>query len=199
MATDIDQRLREIQREYLDFLDDGEDQGIYQQKVRDMITNNDIRLVVNINDLRKKNPKRTLSLLNESFEELVALQKALKEFVASADPVYSKQHEEFFIGFEGSFGAKHVTPRSLTSRYLGNLVCLEGIVTKCSLIRPKVVRSVHYCPVTKKTMERRYTDMTSLDAYPSSAAYPTKDEDGNLLETEYGLSVTKIIKHSVYR
>ena len=41
------------------------------------------------------------SLLNESFEELVAFQKALKEFVASADPVYSKQHEEFFIGFEG--------------------------------------------------------------------------------------------------
>jgi DNA replication licensing factor MCM3 len=39
--------------------------------------------------------------LNDSFEELVAFQKALKEFVASADPVYSKQHEEFFVGFEG--------------------------------------------------------------------------------------------------
>lgn len=43
-----------------------------------------------------------------------------------------------------------------------------------SLIRPKVVRSVHYCPATKKTMERRYTDMTSLEAFPSSSAYPTK-------------------------
>ena len=43
-----------------------------------------------------------------------------------------------------------------------------------SLIHPKVVRSVHYCPATKKTMERRYTDMTSLDARPSSAIYPTK-------------------------
>lgn len=191
MATDIDQRLIDIQREYVDFLDDGEDQGIYQQKVRDMITDDKCRLVVNINDLRKKNPKRAQSLLNEAFEELVAFQKALKEFVASADPVYSKQHEEFFIGFEGSFGAKHVSPRTLTSSYLGNMVCLEGIVTKCSLIRPKVVRSVHFCPVTKKTMERRYTDMTSLDAFPSAAAYPTKDEEGNLLETEYGLSVYK--------
>ena len=37
-----------------------------------------------------------------------------------------------------------------------------------------MVRSVHYCPATKKTMERRYTDMTSLEAFPSSAAYPTK-------------------------
>lgn len=33
--------------------------------------------------------------------------------------------------------------------------------------------------------------MTSLDPYPSTAAYPTKDEDGNLLETEFGLSKYK--------
>ncbi|XP_063407545.1 zygotic DNA replication licensing factor mcm3-like [Mytilus trossulus] len=191
MAAEIDQRIIEIQREYLDFLDDGEDQGIYQQKVRDMITNNEVRLKVNINDLRRKNAKRALSLVNESFEECVAFQRALKEFVASADPTYSKQYEEFFVGFEGSFGAKHVTPRSLTSRFLGNMVCVEGIVTKCSLIRPKVVRSVHYCPATKKSLERRYTDMTSLEAVPSSSIYPTKDEDGNLLETEFGLSVYK--------
>ena len=40
-------------------------------------------------------------LMNNSFEELIAFQKALKEFVGSADPVYSKQHDEFFIGLEG--------------------------------------------------------------------------------------------------
>jgi len=40
-------------------------------------------------------------LLNTSFEELLAFQRALKEFVGSADPVYSKQYEEFFIGLEG--------------------------------------------------------------------------------------------------
>lgn len=43
-----------------------------------------------------------------------------------------------------------------------------------SLIRPKIVRSVHYCPATKKTIERRYADMTSLDAHPTSGVYPTK-------------------------
>jgi len=40
-------------------------------------------------------------LVNNSFEELLAFQRALKEFVGSADPVYSKQYEEFFIGLEG--------------------------------------------------------------------------------------------------
>uniref|UniRef100_A0A8C6V2R5 DNA replication licensing factor MCM3 n=1 Tax=Neogobius melanostomus TaxID=47308 RepID=A0A8C6V2R5_9GOBI len=167
MATDVldDRELREAQRDYLDFLDDDQDQGIYQSKVRDMI-------------IKKQH-------------ELLAFQLALKDLVASVDATYAKQHEEFFIGLEGSFGSKHVSPRTLTSRLLGSMVCVEGIITKCSLVRPKVVRSVHYCPNTKKTLERKYTDLTSLDAFPSSAVYPTKDEENNPLETEFGLSVYK--------
>nr|AAI67938.1 MCM3 minichromosome maintenance deficient 3 [Xenopus tropicalis] len=186
-----DQEMREAQREYLDFLDDEEDQGIYQSKVRDMISENQYRLIVNVNDLRKKNEKRANMLMNNAFEGLIAFQRALKDFVASIDGTYAKQYEEFYIGLEGSFGNKHVTPRTLTSRCLSCIVCVEGIVTKCSLVRPKVVRSVHYCPATKKTIERKYTDLTSLEAFPSSAVYPTKDEENNPLETEYGLSIYK--------
>ncbi|XP_034828694.1 DNA replication licensing factor Mcm3 [Maniola hyperantus] len=185
---DFDQRLRELQREYLEFLDDEEDQGIYMQKVKSMIGEESRRLIVNINDLRRKNPERAKNLLETAFEEQIAFQKALKEYVSSIDPTYAKQQEEFFVAFSGSFGTKHVTPRSLTSRYLGNLICVEGIVTRVSLVRPKVVRSVHYCPATKKVMERKYTDLTSFEAFPTSAIYPTKDDDGNPLETEYGLS-----------
>ncbi|MED6244999.1 MCM DNA helicase complex subunit [Ataeniobius toweri] len=193
MATDVadDQEMREAKRDYLDFLDDDQDQGIYQSKVRDMIGNNKARLIVNINDLRRRNEARAAKLMNNAFQELLAFQQALKDLVASVDGTYAKQHEEFFIGLEGSFGSKHVSPRTLTSRLLGSMVCVEGIITKCSLVRPKVVRSVHYCPATKKTMERKYTDMTSLDAFPSSAIYPTKDEENNPLETEFGLSIYK--------
>ena len=56
-----------------------------------------------------------------------------------------------------------------------------------SLIHPKVVKSVHYCPATGKTLERTYRDLTSLEPFPTSSAYPTKDEDDNPLETEYGM------------
>ncbi|XP_006643273.2 MCM3 minichromosome maintenance deficient 3 (S. cerevisiae), like [Lepisosteus oculatus] len=186
-----DQELREAQREYLDFLDDDQDQGVYHGKVRAMVSENRCRLIVNINDLRRRNEKRANLLVNDAFKELIAFQRALKDFVASVDGTYAKQFEEFFVGLEGSFGGKHVSPRTLTARLLGNMVCVEGIVTKCSLVRPKVTRSVHYCPATKKTLERRYTDLTSLDAFPSSAIYPTKDEENNPLETEFGLSTYK--------
>ncbi|XP_043235395.1 zygotic DNA replication licensing factor mcm3-like [Amphibalanus amphitrite] len=187
-VIEVDQYLRDIQRDYLDFLDDEEDQGIYMHLVRDMMENQKTRLIVNVNDLRNKLPKRVAGLMKNAFEELSCFQRALMEYAGAADPVYAKQHEELSIGLEGSFGSHHVSPRTLTSKFLGSVVCVEGIVTKCSLVRPKVVKSVHFCPATGKTIERRYTDMTSLDAFPSGSAYPTKDDEGNLLETEFGLS-----------
>nr|AAA80227.1 MCM3 [Xenopus laevis] len=186
-----DHELREAQREYLDFLDDDQDQGLYHGKVRDMIGSNEHRLIVNLNDVRRKNDKRANLMLNDAFAETIAFQRALKDLVASIDATYAKQFEEFSVGFEGSFGSKHVSPRTLTASLLGSLVCVEGIVTKCSLVRPKVMRSVHYCPATKKTLERKYSDLTSLEAFPSSSIYPTKDEENNPLETEYGLSTYK--------
>lgn len=40
-----------------------EDQGIYHSKVRDMISDNQYRLLVSINDLRRKNEKRANRLV----------------------------------------------------------------------------------------------------------------------------------------
>lgn len=142
-------------------------------------------------------PTLVFRLLNHAQLEILAFQRAVREFMLTIDDAYGKQFEEFYVGFEGSFGGKHVTPRSISARHLGNLVCVEGIVTKCkpnaigtfhglemlassplfhvgSLVRPKVVKSVHFCPATKKTIERKYTDLTSLDPFPSSGVYPTK-------------------------
>ncbi len=42
-----------LKRHYVDFLDDDNDQGTYQQKIKDLITNGDVRLVINLNDLRR--------------------------------------------------------------------------------------------------------------------------------------------------
>ena len=70
--------------------------------VRDMIENKGSRLVVSINDLRNQNKERAFSLLDKSFEEVAAFQRALKEFVGSIDATYAKETEDFFIGFEVS-------------------------------------------------------------------------------------------------
>lgn len=113
------------------------DQGKYTELVKNMVADKSRRLVVNINDLRRKNPIRTLSLLTNAFEEQMAFQRALKDYVFTVSTDYAKDKDDFFIAFEGSFGNKHVTPRTLTSRYLGNLICVEGIVTKCKFTLSK--------------------------------------------------------------
>lgn len=86
------------------------------EKVKQMIADQSQRLIINVNDLRRKNPERAKNLLETAFEEQIAFQKALKEYVSSIDPTYAKEQEEFYVAFSGSFGNKHVTPRSLTSR-----------------------------------------------------------------------------------
>lgn len=83
--------------------------------VKDMITDGSKRLIVNINDLRRKNPQRAQSLILNAFEEQLAFSRALKDYISTIQPSYSKTHEDFYIGFEGSFGSRHLTPRSLTS------------------------------------------------------------------------------------
>ncbi|VDP81371.1 unnamed protein product [Schistosoma mattheei] len=186
MDQTMDHSLIESEREYVEFLDETDE---YKDRINSLITRDGIRLMVNINDLRRQNSGRAKKLLENTCSEIVACQRAVKKCIQNTNPDFAKTKHEFFVGFEGSFGSRHVTPRTLNSKLLGNMVCLEGIVTKASLIHPKVVCSVHYCPATKKTIERRYADLTSLEPYPFVGAYPTKDDEGNLLETEYGLSV----------
>jgi DNA replication licensing factor MCM3 len=100
------------------------------------------------------------------------------------------------VGFEGSFGNNLVSPRGLLSSFLNSLVEVEGIVTKCSSVRPKLVRSVQYCPEAKTYKVLEHRDEMAPDIgvevrgrvrMPTNGAMPREDENGNILETEFGL------------
>ncbi len=102
-----------------------------------------------------------------------------------------ERSQRIAVGFEGNFGPHGVTPRSLRADHLSQLVCIEGIVTRCSVVRPKVMRTVHYCPTTNEFQQREFRDTTELVGLPTGTIYPTKDDNGNPLETEFGLSLFK--------
>lgn len=113
------------------------------------------------------------------------------------DPTLAKvlRSKELQVGFEGSFGSNAVSPRGLLSTLLNKLVIVEGIVTKCSSVRPKLVRSVHFCPQTNAYTARDYRDATAPDIgiedngrnrNPTNSSFPTVDATGNPLETEHG-------------
>lgn len=48
------------------------------------------------------------------------------------DPKYLKHGQQVLVGFEGPFVSRRVTPRELLSEFIGSMVCVEGIVTKCT-------------------------------------------------------------------
>ncbi|EEE64083.1 hypothetical protein OsJ_18914 [Oryza sativa Japonica Group] len=174
-------------RAFLDFLDQDVGKGVYMQAVRDMVQNKRHRLIIGMDDLRNHSLDLARRVIRSPAEYMQPASDAVTEVARNLDPKFLKEGQRVLVGFSGPFGFHRVTPRDLMSSFIGTMVCVEGIVTKCSLVRPKVVKSVHYCPATGGTLSREYRDITSFVGLPTGSVYPTRDENGNLLVTEYGM------------
>ncbi|KAM0907119.1 hypothetical protein ACQ4PT_016338 [Festuca glaucescens] len=174
-------------RAFLDFLDQDVGKGVYMQAVRDMVQSKRHRLTIGMDDLRNHNLDLARRIIRSPGEFMQPASDAVTEVARNLDPKFLKEGERVLVGFTGPFGFHRVTPRDLMSSFIGTMVCVEGIVTKCSLVRPKVVKSVHYCPATNAFLSREYRDITSFVGLPTGSVYPTRDENGNLLVTEYGM------------
>lgn len=61
------------------------------------------------------------------------LYDAVTDMVRSHDSKYLKEAEQVLVGLDGPFVSRRVTPRDLLSGFIGSIVCVEGIVTKCNL------------------------------------------------------------------
>ncbi|KAI3969715.1 hypothetical protein MKX01_020276 [Papaver californicum] len=153
-----------------------------------MIDGKRYRLLIDISDLHDFNSDLTRRLLKNPGDYILPFSEALTDVTRNIDPKYLKEGENVFVGFEGAIGdSREVTPRGLLSSFIGSMVRVKGIVTKCSLVRPKVVKSVHFCPTTTQFTTCEYRDITSSTGLPTGSVYPTRDDNGNLLVTEYGL------------
>ena len=97
-----EQRHRELQREYLEFLDDGIDTRTYTEKVNMMMKEDQTRLIVDILHVYQKLPRRAHALMTTFVDEIVCFEAALRDFVVQLDVDYVKKHDHLSIGIEGS-------------------------------------------------------------------------------------------------
>lgn len=74
-----------------------------------------------------------LRILRNPSEYMQAFCDAVTDAARAIDPRYLKEGEQVLVGFEGPFVSRRVTPRELLSEFIGSMVCVEGIVTKCKL------------------------------------------------------------------
>ena len=142
---------------------------------------------------------RSCSLLTSPFEYSPAFDRALKDVV---DTVRYRQKEtgdvvrhfeiplihtndsndvqNYYCAYVGAFGEFACNPRTLGSIHLNRMISLEGIVTKCSLVRPKVIQSVHYSEKKDRFLARRYRDQTmTANGQTSLNVYPQEDDEKN--------------------
>lgn len=180
-------------RRFQEFLDE---ENRYHSQIRDMLIKSSYRLSVSIDEIREFDKEFWNGLLNSPADFLPACERALRDTVLTIydpqDPSFPEdfdQNQQYYLSFKGAFGHHLVNPRTIDSGYLSKMVSIEGIVTRASLVRPKVIRSVHYADKTGRFYAREYRDQTtSFDPISTAAIYPTEDMDGNKLTTEYGYS-----------
>ncbi|KAK3294693.1 MCM2/3/5 family-domain-containing protein [Chaetomium fimeti] len=186
-----DEATRDRVRQAIEFLDPHDQHArSYRSDIILMLQKNQRRLVVNIDHVRDHNSEIAEGLLNNPFDFILAFDHALKEIVKTLPQARPDQIDAdvlYYCAWAGSFGLNACNPRTLSSQHLNSMVSIEGIVTRCSLIRPKIVKSVHYAETTGKWHFKEYRDQTMTKGVATTSVYPTEDQEGNPLMTEYGL------------
>ncbi|KAG8627212.1 hypothetical protein KVT40_004695 [Elsinoe batatas] len=191
-----DEATRDRIRAAEEFLDPNDPRArSYRAEIILMLNRGLRRLTVSIDEIRTHSREMADGLLNQPFDFSQAFDRALKNVVNTIPD--RPKHETaddtmYYCAYVGAFGEFACNPRTLNSIHLNHMVSMEGIVTKCSLVRPKVIKSVHYNERKTTFHFREYRDQTmSASGAASTSVYPTEDEDGNPLITEYG--------HCLYR
>ncbi|SCU86259.1 LAME_0D05204g1_1 [Lachancea meyersii CBS 8951] len=156
------------------------------------------RVTVSLDDLREFDRSFWAGILNTPAQFVPAAERAVSETAMTLEESPASvgvaanvaAAQQWKLSFRGSFGAHALSPRTLNSHHLNKLLSVEGIVTKVSLVRPKLLRSVHYAEKTGRFHYRDYRDATTslTTQIPTPAIYPTEDPEGNRLTTEYGYS-----------
>lgn len=156
-----------------------------------MLQKNQRRLTVNLDHVRDHSAELAQGLLSRPFDYTLAFNHALKEIVKTTPQARPDQIDPdvlYYCAWAGSFGLNSCNPRTLSSFHLNHMVSIDGIVTRCSLIRPKITKSVHYNETKNIFHFKEYQDQTMTNGVATSSVYPQEDEDGNPLITEYGFS-----------
>lgn len=156
-----------------------------------MLQKNQRRLTVNLDHVRDHSPEVAQGLLFQPFDYTLAFNHALKEIVKTVSQARPEQTDPdvlYYCAWAGSFGLNSCNPRTLSSYHLNHMVSIDGIVTRCSLIRPKITKSVHYNETENIFHFREYQDQTMTNGVTTSSVYPQEDDKGNPLITEYGFS-----------
>ena len=159
------------------------------------------RFTVNIDDIRSNfpdlasyiilKPIMAVQMFEENANAIIdEIDSSIsrEKLVAQASVQFPVKEKKLKLNFEGNFGRNFVTPRGLKANMVNNLVRVQGIVTRMSIVKPKLMKSYHFIPATNSGFVQSYQDQYSVEGQGnfSSKLFPTKDAGGNSMSAEYG-------------
>ena len=212
MSEDLDFDLDNIEQRISKYFASEEIQSL----VLDANKKNLSRISLDLNRMRESEPQLTKILLKNPLKIIPMMEKNLNEIsqnlkgeksLETKNTIQSKKEEQIHINFQGMLGTHLVSPRGLTAELTNQYVGVQGIVTRISEVRPKLVYSVHYCEETKKGNIKEYNDQMKIAESSNTYgqplngnfeqgnatgfmnnAIPTRDINHNPLNFEYGFS-----------
>ena len=215
MNEDLDLDLDSLEQKISKYFSSEEIQSL----VLDANKKNLSRITLDLNRMRESEPTLTKILLKNPLKIIPMMEKNLNEIsrnlkgeksLESKNTILSKKEDQIHINFQGMLGSHLVSPRGLTAELTNQYVGVQGIVTRISEVRPKLVYSVHYCEETKKGNIKEYNDQMKISESSNTYgqplngnfemgkssgymnnAIPTRDINHNPLTLEYGFSKFK--------
>ena len=188
-----------------------------QSKIQEATKKNLSRISIDINRMRESDPSLVKMVLKNPLKVIPLMEKKLDEICkefrgekVQSNTIQNQKEEKMHINLQGMLGNHLVSPRGLTADLTNQYVGVQGIVTRISQVRSKLVYSVHYCEETKKGNIKEYNDQmkiaesnytygqplngnfeTGKASGFMSNAIPTRDINHNPLTLEYGYSKFK--------
>lgn len=159
------------------------------------------RFNVSLDEVREKVPKLAQFVIKEPAKAIKMFEdkanRMIEEMDSNVDSEKARLHDRgkfptkqhrLKLNFEGNIGKNFVTPRGLKSSMINSLVRVQGIVTRMSIVKPKLSKSYHYIPGTKQGHVQNYRDQYSIEGQGDYAPkmFPTKDATGNPMSADYG-------------
>ena len=213
MSEDLDFNIEDIEQRISRYFNTES----VQSSIQDAIKKNLSRITIDINRMREsdpslvkmvlKSPLKIIPLMERRIDEIAKTFKSEKE---QSNTIQTKKEEKLHLNLQGMLGTHLVSPRGLTADLTNQYVGVQGIVTRISQVRSKLVYSVHYCEETKKGNIKEYNDQMKIQESSNTYgqpingnfeigkasgfmnnAIPTRDINHNPLTLEYGHSKFK--------
>ena len=213
MSEDLDFNIEDVEQRISRYFNTES----VQSSIQDAIKKNLSRITIDINRMREsdpslvkmvlKSPLKIIPLMERRIDEIAKTFKSEKE---QSNTIQTQKEEKLHLNLQGMLGTHLVSPRGLTADLTNQYVGVQGIVTRISQVRSKLVYSVHYCEETKKGNIKEYNDQMKIQESSNTYgqpingnfeigkasgfmnnAIPTRDINHNPLTLEYGHSKFK--------